>query len=50
MISYKEAAKKVWDLSLWETRGEKRDDELQEALLLAIWALMEQARYQEDEK
>lgn len=47
MISYKEAAKRVWGLSLWEAGGEVRDDKLQEALMLAIWALMEQARYQE---
>lgn len=48
MISYKNAAKKIWDLSLWESEGEKMDCELQEALLLAIWALVEQARYQDE--
>jgi len=43
-----DAAKRIWDLSLWERAGEPRDDEMQEAMLLAIWALMEQARFQED--
>lgn len=50
MISCKEAAAAIWNMSFYSEDGEPRSERECEAMLLAVWALMEQARFQENEK